>query len=370
VKSEIPDAPPATRGGLLKRTRRVAALAFAALVLTTFAGCDGDGDAAAQPTTPTPAPTETTPTALGPTNGQIVNAHEYLTGAPRLCQSCRREFVRFDPASGTGLFVDVQYVAATDENHLSRMTVVGPEGRAAGLSCPKDFACEPELWASGAGATLGPAADEITLRSDDHSLQVIAYDGSLRRTLDLSAVLGDEESLVGLAWSPDRSQLAVHTVKPGGSREGRVSRVLLFHADGGGAQRVYTATFPVSGGDIPLAYLSGLAWSLDGKSLGVVENHEVAHPRPSPIAWDYRGVWQGVVVLRLPAAGKTGSAAAETLYQYRRPTWGAAQIAWSPDGTRLAVTVKEGVLELSADDGEVLTRHPRLKGAMIWLKEI
>ena len=49
--------------------------------------------------------------------------------------------------------------------------------------------------------------------------------------------------------------------------------------------------------------------------------------------------------------------------------------AWSPDGTRIAVTGSGSVIEISADDGRVLARHPGSGGngvagdAMAWLPE-
>ena len=40
---------------------------------------------------------------------------------------------------------------------------------------------------------------------------------------------------------------------------------------------------------------------------------------------------------------------------------------WSPDGRRVAVMVPGHVLELSADDGSVLARHPSLKSSYaVW----
>jgi hypothetical protein len=49
--------------------------------------------------------------------------------------------------------------------------------------------------------------------------------------------------------------------------------------------------------------------------------------------------------------------------------------AWSPDGTRIAVAGLGSVVEISADDGEVLARHPGSAGngvsgeGLAWLPE-
>ena len=47
-------------------------------------------------------------------------------------------------------------------------------------------------------------------------------------------------------------------------------------------------------------------------------------------------------------------------------------LAWSPDGTRIAARVKYGVVEISAEDGRVLARHPhsrRTSGWLIWTRK-
>jgi len=362
----------------MKRTRgRVTAFAVAALALTTLAGCSGEGGQASDShQTPTLATSEDTPTSEGTStpvatmsNGRIVNADAYFAQEHRVCRLCSRSLTAFDPASGTGLFAEMRDDAPTTKPpHLSRLTVEGPGGDVAELSCPEDFTCrvDPRPWIA---AALGPQADEITLRRSDQSVRVLGYDGSVRRTLDLSAALHDDdvtpsrsEYVDKLAWSPDRSQLAIGTVQ--WARRGRVARVWLFDRDGGAAQLAYTATFPRRDGVTSWGtFLTRPQWSPDGTRIGVVEYHEFVKG----------GIvlpgWQGVVVLRLPTADQTGPATTKTLYEYRHPHWWVAQIAWSPDGTRVAATVKDGVLELSAEDGTVLDRHPRLKGTMIWLQK-
>jgi hypothetical protein len=102
--------------------------------------------------------------------------------------------------------------------------------------------------------------------------------------------------------------------------------------------------------------IGDLAWSPDGRSLGVVVSQE---PLGAP-------VWPTLVVLRFQP---DGTARADTLHDYDRPgpadsyliqMWYTETFpfAWSPDGSRIAVTDVSGVVEISAEDGRVLARHP------------
>ncbi len=50
----------------------------------------------------------------------------------------------------------------------------------------------------------------------------------------------------------------------------------------------------------------------------------------------------------------------------------AGNITWSPDGTRIAARVTYGVVEISAEDGRVLARHPhsrRTSGWLLWTRK-
>ena len=42
-------------------------------------------------------------------------------------------------------------------------------------------------------------------------------------------------------------------------------------------------------------------------------------------------------------------------------------LAWSPDGTRIAVRAREDVVQISAEDRSVLVRHPQRRGTSGWL---
>jgi Tol biopolymer transport system component len=43
---------------------------------------------------------------------------------------------------------------------------------------------------------------------------------------------------------------------------------------------------------------------------------------------------------------------AQVLYRSNRHFDWAGNVAWSPDGTRIAVRTKDGVVEISAEDGD------------------
>jgi hypothetical protein len=45
----------------------------------------------------------------------------------------------------------------------------------------------------------------------------------------------------------------------------------------------------------------------------------------------------------------------------------AGNVAWSPDGTRIAVRTRNHITEISAKDGSVIAQHPHIGGWLIWL---
>ena len=153
------------------------------------------------------------------------------------------------------------------------------------------------------------------------------------------------------------------------------AEVWLFDRDGGDPQLVHTATpaDPTDGELRQPPVLAGLGWSPDGRSLAV----SIATPplgRPTwpqliafrfepgePVRTDVLHVYDDVV-----------TAGTQLVYdeEYTRFTF-----AWSPDGTRIAVTGSGSVVEISADDGRTLARHPGSGGngvagdAIAWLPE-
>lgn len=353
----------------LARRRTLAAggvaLAAAGIALTASLVTGSDPERAPDPArTPTPTPTETH-TAIDPVplNGQITSAQRFF-GVKTWAYTWRS----FDPVSETGLFVTTVNPDRSDD--FEGLTVVGPAGPLATLTCTRDLRCPPEeSWPSYA-ATLGPAADEVTVESGDATAQVIGFDGTLRRTIDLTATVTGGGEVGGLRWSADGSRLAVVTLQFLGEDDATVTRAWLVDREGGDAQLAYSLWFdqisPIKhassdfdgAGHIWTA--SGWGWSPDGQSLLL----DVWTPR--------QRMENGaeVVVLHVPP---DGPATAQTLYHSNRHFDWAGNVAWSPDGTRIAVrtrvpgtSMRHRVTEISAEDGSVIAQHQRNPGWLIW----
>jgi hypothetical protein len=344
----------------LARRRTLAAggvaLAVAGIVLTASLVTGRDPDGAPDPArTPTPTPTETH-TAIDPVlhNGQITGAQRFF-GVDAGDYSWRS----FDPESETGLF-------ATGVG----LTVVGPAGPLATLTCARDLRCSPEWsWLSYA-ATLGPAADEVTVASADATAQVIGFDGTLRRTIDLTATGTGGGEVGGLRWSADGSRLAVVTFQSVDEGDAAVTRAWLVDREGGDAQLAYALWFdetdpikragPDFDGEGHIWAASGWGWSPDGQSL-------LLDVRTPGQRMEYGAE---VVVLHVPPEGP---ATAQTLYHSNRHFDWAGNVAWSPDGTRIAVRtrvpgtlMRHRVTEISAEDGSVIAEHPHINEWLIW----
>lgn len=281
----------------------------------------------------------------------------------------------FDQDTGSFLYYTKQ---------VGRVWVVGADGLAAELDCSPS----PD-WACGRNEidAFGPGPDELTVPSaDDRSVHVIGFDGTLRDTLDISAVVRPGERVTDLAWSPDGEHLAVSTNRDSGGCDGSdaVSCVWIFARDGGvpvpastfaqSAASVYAGTEPV---------IRDLSWSPDGHTLallvapseGFCEGQGQAGPRLVTLSRA-----RGIVDRPINQA-----VSVETLHTY--DDWGlgvegkacvvaddyhvAFPFAWSPDGTRIAVTSGGGVAEISAENGEVLARHQGEgpEGPLAWLRE-
>lgn len=266
----------------------------------------------------------------------------------------------FDAGSGSFLYASA--------GSLTRIWVLDEDGDERA-----DFVCGREVC--GRGTVFGPGADEVTLLVPDPErgweapdrLQVMAWDGTVRDTVDISAPFSQdpngtlEQSLAALAWSPDGARLAVGIVPGYGCdplQDSCTAQVWTFDRHGQDPRLVYTA--PVDDRVEPRSWrpprIGDLAWSPDGRSLGVV----VA---PQPLG---DPIWPTLVVLRFRPDGTVRS---DTLYDYERPGPADSYLiqmwyehtfpfAWSPDGTRIAVADESGVEEISAEDGQVLARHP------------
>jgi hypothetical protein len=353
----------------LARRRTLAAggvaLAVVGIALASSLVTGGDPDRAREPAhTPTPTPTEKH-SAIDPVvhNGQITGAQRFFG-----VEASHYRWLSFDPVSDTGLFVTT--VNSDRGRDFDGLTVVGRTGPLATVTCARDLRCPPNASWLAYAATLGPAPDEITVESGDSTVQVIGFDGTLRRTIDLTATITGGGEVWGLRWSADGSRLAVVTFQYIDKDNAAVTRAWLVDRDGGDAQLAYSLwldeTRPIKhagldfDGEGAIWTASGWGWSPDGQSL-------LLDVRTPGQRMEYGAE---VVVLHVPP---DGPAAAQTLYHSNRHFDWAGNVAWSPDGTRIAVrtrvpgtTMRHRVTEISAEDGSVIAQHPHINDWVIW----
>jgi hypothetical protein len=326
--------------------RTLLAITTGLLLAPAVAGCADDSSASDEPratasasATATTAATTTTTTAgatpsdeIDPVqrNGRVADAQSHFGE-----KASSYDWLDYDPATDTGLF--------------GGLTVVGPAGREATLSCPRDFPCPPYAGPTNSGAALGPGPDEVTTLVGDGMAQVIAYGGTLRRTIDLTATIADGGAVVGLDWATDGGRLAVVTST---SSEAGIRFWVVDGAEG--APELAGTMAP------PDRAWGNPRWSPDGQSLLL----EV-----------YDGGLYGadLVVLRLPPDGTASRSTVRTLYRSDRHFDWAGNFAWSPDGTRVAVRTKapgsrgrHRITVISAEDGSVIAERPHLGGWLIW----
>lgn len=275
-------------------------------------------------------------------------------------------WVAFDQGSGSFL---VPNASGT------RVWIVGPEGTLAEFRCPRPIRC------GGSMSSFGPGPDEVTVATRDGSVLVLDFDGTIRRTIDVSAALADDtvsgtRSVADLEWSLDGERLAVSTkptaFEPGvcDGTEPCVADIWIFERRGGQPRMVHAepATATIESGLPNPPVVTNLAWSPDGERLAYV------------VGAIHRGLDPRLVVLRVPRQGEVATA---TLHTFDAGAWGGAgefltndddshyAFAWSPDGTRLAVTDDGGIIEISGETGDLLARWPgqRIYGPLAWMRE-
>lgn len=315
-----------------------------------------------QPVGPSPTPTEK---HTAPVNGQVIGAQTHFG-----VDAGHYDWRGYDPVTDTGLFATGS--DADRDFDLEGLAVVGPSGPLATLSCAHDLRCSPEDDRLSYPAALGPGADEVTVASGAGTARVIGFDGTWRGTLDLTPTVTGGGEVRGLRWSADSSRLAVVTAQLPGQedQDGTVTRAWLVDPDGGNAQLAYSVFLdgisrrkhagPDFDGEGMIWTATGWGWSPDGQSLLL----DVWTPGQ---VWEYGAE---VVVLHVPPGGPT---TAQTLYHSNRHFDWAGNVAWSPDGTRIAVRtrvpgspMRHRVTEISAEDGSVIAQHPHINDYLIW----
>ncbi len=354
---------------------RVLRTVLAGVLVATVAACTGSSAApAAHPSpsgtaTATPTPTTSSPVAAPMVNGRVTSAERYLVGDAHGYQ-----WRSFDPVTETGLYAIEADPESTDRNRrhgAAGLAVVGPDGPVATLTCGSVLPCSPEDGYLSQVATLGPGVDEVTVRSGDGTAQVIGFDGTFRETIDLTATTTGGAVVQSLRWTPEGGRLAVVTgeaLNASGLRG--ASRVWLVDGEGGSAQLAYSlvsdASHPgrldTTGFDRQGAvWIPGwsMTWSPDGQTL---------------LLDVLTGLSYGadVVALHLQPDGAVEPVVAQTLYHSNKnfDWWG--NLAWSPDGTRIAVRTRiprsqrNRIVEISAEDGRVVGQHRHNNGWLIW----
>jgi dipeptidyl aminopeptidase/acylaminoacyl peptidase len=305
---------------------------------------------------PTESTSEETPAVAPMQNGRIIKTGDD-TNMP--------EWDEFDQDTASFLYLSGY------PSDYPLVSVVREGKRVAEFDCPSSAACDSI-------GTFGPGPDELTVPAasqpdDVQAVQVIGFDGTVRDTLDISPTITEDQQLSDLAWSPDGTHLAISTETSCDDVtvvcEGKVWE---FDQDGEGPQLIYT--HPSVG--VPLGEvgypptLHELAWSPDGRALSLLvtplslKDASKDEVQPSlkllwfsPNRTISTGVWH-----RYEDVDLTPDLVEQNYRSYFAS-------AWSPDGTRVAVTNRNGVVEISAEDGRVLARHPYEdpRGLLAWL---
>jgi Tol biopolymer transport system component len=193
--------------------------------------------------------------------------------------------------------------------------------------------------------------------------QVYGFDGVLRERIHLpgSVLRGsgiDGTGIADIEWSPAGTRLAVSTfrgswVEPICGDWECEARVWILDAGGGDPVLVYRRTTPPGANPNP-PILTNLAWAPDGDRLGLVSAGYYPERAAPPTL--------------VSIAVESGQA--ETIYEFDDcGTCNPARygFAWSPDGTRIAVTNGAGIAQLSADGTVLVPTVGSEHGPLAWL---
>ena len=334
-------------------------------------------------------------------NGRIVHSQANVSWqvgspVPRPGATPYYAWQAFDQETGSFLYV------GGDDRLLH---VIDQDGLVAEVPCDTATTTANDLvtWATACEywARFGPGPDEVSVPSNDlvdHSVeepdtrfvQTMAFDGTIRDKLDVLAVVTQGQWLTDFAWSRDGSHLAIST-EPDYDCDPTTSRceanVWIIDRAGGEPQLVFTERTPedlVEGKYINHPSLGQLAWSPDGRTLSLLLKYTFQEPgepvRPRLVALRLRPN-QTTHADTLHVYGRTEWERGESRRQFQYFITEAVAYAWSPDGTRIAISSPSQIAEISADDGTVLTRHPAKEfpvlnrtgedflGLLAWLRE-
>jgi dipeptidyl aminopeptidase/acylaminoacyl peptidase len=276
----------------------------------------------------------------------------------------------FDQDSGRFLFTGNEGPGSLfDDTATVRVLAPGLDAPVATINCVD--ACN---WPA-----FGPEPDEVTAVTEDfdqpgwppRTAQVYGFDGSLQDEFDLSGVLGGSEpvaigpgddavmfdfGIADMAWSPDGTQLAVSTFT--GSREpictpasACEARIWIVNRAGGDPVLIHRQSTPSRADPNPWL-LTDLAWAPDGERLALASTRYY-HERPPTL------------VIIAVASGQ-----AQTVHEF--DDCGACNpvnfgFAWSPDGTRIAVTSGADIALLTPDGTPVDPAGGDGNGPLAWL---